>query len=189
MNQKQIRDLPTAQQLERELKQLKQKRSFSATLRSTLSSLIVVLAVAVLISNLLMPVLRVTGTSMTPTLQNDEIILCSSILGYEKGDIVAFHYNNKVLLKRVIGTAGDIIDITADGTVFVNGEPLDEPYVSERLRIRPMKPQQTEMFPTQRMRPPHRQHLPNRLQQPLRRLTTVPMILKSGAWSFTHHPA
>ncbi len=131
MNQKQIRDLPTAQQLERELKQLKRKRSFSATLRSTLSSLIVVLAVAVLISNLLMPVLRVTGTSMTPTLQNDEIILCSGILGYEKGDIVAFHYNNKVLLKRVIGTAGDIIDITADGTVFVNGEPLDEPYVSE----------------------------------------------------------
>ncbi len=131
MNSKQTFDLPTAEQLEREMKQLKRKRSFAATLRSTLSSLIVVLAVAVLISNLLMPVLRVTGTSMTPTLQNDEIVLCSSLMGYEKGDIVAFHYNNKVLLKRVIGTAGDTIDINAEGVVFVNGEQLDEPYVSE----------------------------------------------------------
>ena len=78
-----------------------------------------------------MPVLRVTGTSMTPTLQNDQVIICNKLAECQKGDVVAFYYNNKVLIKRVIGVAGDVIDISGDGVVSVNGEPLDEPYVSE----------------------------------------------------------
>ncbi len=129
-NKKNI-DLPTALQLEQELKILRYRRNFMSTLRSTVASLIVVASIAMIISTMLMPVLRVTGTSMTPTLQNDEVILCSKLSDYKKGDIVAFYYNNKVLLKRVIGVAGDVIDITQDGTVFVNGQKLDEPYVSE----------------------------------------------------------
>ena len=129
-NKKNI-DLPTAPQLEQELRRLRYRRNFMSTLRSTVASLIVVASIAMIISTMLMPVLRVTGTSMTPTLQNDEVILCSKLSDYKKGDIVAFYYNNKVLLKRVIGVAGDVIDITQDGTVFVNGQKLDEPYVSE----------------------------------------------------------
>ncbi|MCC8135869.1 MAG: signal peptidase I [Ruminococcus sp.] len=123
--------LPTAEQLDTELKNVRYQREFRKVLRSTVASLVVVAAIAVLISTLFLPVLRVTGSSMTPTMENDELIICSKRSNYESGDIVAFYYNNKVLLKRVIGMPGDIIDISEDGVVYVNGEPLDEPYVSE----------------------------------------------------------
>lgn len=131
MESKKKMDLPTAEQLEQELKRLKYRHSFASTLRSTVASLIVVAAIAVMISTMIMPVLRVTGTSMTPTLQNDQVIICNKLAECQKGDVVAFYYNNKVLIKRVIGVAGDVIDISGDGVVSVNGEPLDEPYVSE----------------------------------------------------------
>lgn len=131
MESKKKKDLPTAEQLEQELKRLKYRHSFAFTLRSTVASLIVVAAIAVMISTMIMPVLRVTGTSMTPTLQNDQVIICNKLAECQKGDVVAFYYNNKVLIKRVIGVAGDVIDISGDGVVSVNGEPLDEPYVSE----------------------------------------------------------
>lgn len=131
MESKKKMDLPTAEQLEQELKRLKYRHSFALTLRSTVASLIVVAAIAVMISTMIMPVLRVTGTSMTPTLQNDQVIICNKLAECQKGDVVAFYYNNKVLIKRVIGVAGDVIDISGDGVVSVNGEPLDEPYVSE----------------------------------------------------------
>ena len=131
MESKKKMDLPTAEQLEQELKRLKYRHSFAFTLRSTVASLIVVAAIAVMISTMIMPVLRVTGTSMTPTLQNDQVIICNKLAECQKGDVVAFYYNNKVLIKRVIGVAGDVIDISGDGVVSVDGEPLDEPYVSE----------------------------------------------------------
>lgn len=125
-------DLPTAQQLTNELQSVRYRTGFRRILGNTISSLLVVAAVAVLISMLFLPVLRVTGSSMTPTLQNDELIVCSKRSNFERGDVVAFYYNNKILLKRVIGTAGDVINISYDGTVYVNGEPIDEPYVSEK---------------------------------------------------------
>ncbi len=126
-----IDSLPSAEQLESELKKIKYKKDFRKILKSTVSSLIVVAAIAVLVSMLFLPVLRVTGSSMTPTMQNDELIICSKRSNFKQGDIVAFYFNNKILLKRVIGTAGDYINITSDGTVYVNGDKLDEPYVSE----------------------------------------------------------
>lgn len=127
-----VENFPTAKQLESELKNIRYRKEFRKILMSTVSSLLVVAAIAVLISMLLLPVLRVTGSSMTPTMQNDELIICSKRSNFISGDIVAFYYNNKILLKRVIGTSGDIIDISEDGTVFVNGQALDEPYVSEK---------------------------------------------------------
>lgn len=127
-----VENFPTAKQLEAELKNIRYRREFRKILRSTVSSLLVVAAIAVLISMLFLPVLRVTGSSMTPTMQNDELIICSKRSNFKSGDIVAFYYNNKILLKRVIGTAGDVIDIREDGTVFVNGQALDEPYVNEK---------------------------------------------------------
>ena len=128
------RDLPTTEQLETELRRLRYQQSFARNLRSTIGSLIVTAAIAVIISTMLLPVLRVTGTSMTPTLQNDEILISNKISDPERGDIIAFYYNNKVLLKRLIGLPGDVIDIAEDGTVLLNGEVLDEPYVSELAR-------------------------------------------------------
>lgn len=127
-----VENLPTAEQFEAEIRQVKYRRDFTRILKSTVSSLIVVASIAVLVAMLLLPILRVTGSSMTPTLQNDELVVCSKRSNFKSGDVVAFYYNNKILLKRVIGTAGDIIDIKDDGTVYVNGELLDEPYVNEK---------------------------------------------------------
>lgn len=132
MESEKIRDIPTAHQLESELKRIRYKKSYRKTLYNTVASLLVVAAVAVLISMLFLPVLRVTGSSMTPTMLNDELIICNKRSNFQNGDIVAFYFNNKILLKRVIGTAGDVIDISEDGTVFVNGEAIDEPYLSEK---------------------------------------------------------
>jgi signal peptidase I len=94
--------------------------------------LITVAAAAVLIAVLVFPVLQITGTSMTNTLQDGDIAVVLKGSKYETGDVVAFYYNNSVLVKRVIGYAGDWIDIDEDGNVFVNGEQLDEPYVTEK---------------------------------------------------------
>ncbi len=126
------RDVPSASQLETELKRIRYNKNFRKTIYSTIGSLLVVAAVAVLISMLFLPVLRVTGTSMTPTMQNDELVICRKRSNFKSGDIIAFYYNNKILLKRVIGVSGDWIDIQDDGTVYVNGEMLDEPYVQEK---------------------------------------------------------
>lgn len=126
------REIPTAVQLEAELKRAKYQKEYRKLLRNTISSLIVVAAIAVLVSMLFLPVLRVTGTSMTPTLQNDELVVCRKRGTFQSGDIIAFYFNNKILLKRVIGVAGDIIDIDDSGTVYVNGEALEEPYLNEK---------------------------------------------------------
>ncbi len=127
-----VNDFPTPDQLSVELKRLKYRKDFRKVFIGTISSLIVVAAIAVLITTLFLPVLRVTGSSMTPTLQNDDFVICSKTGDFKSGDIVAFYYNNKILLKRVIGSAGDVIDIREDGTVYKNGEVLNEPYINEK---------------------------------------------------------
>ena len=111
-------DFPTSGQLAAELKRVRYRKEFAKMLRSTISSLLVVAAIAVLISMLFLPVLRVTGTSMTPTLVNDELVICNKRSNFQSGDVVAFYFNNK-------------IDIKEDGTVYLNGEKLEEPYVNE----------------------------------------------------------
>lgn len=130
--EKVVKDLPTAEQLDHEVNRIRRRTEYIKVLRSTISSIVVVAAIAVLISMLFLPVLRVTGTSMTPTLQNDELVICRKWGDFKRGDVIAFYYNNKILLKRVIGVSGDIIDISEDGTVYVNGEELDEPYLNEK---------------------------------------------------------
>lgn len=124
-------DVPSSDQLAAELKRIKDRKRFLKLLYNTVASLIVVAAVSVLISMLFLPVLRVTGTSMSPTLYNDELVVCRRRGSFERGDIIAFYHNNKILLKRVIGLPGDVISIGEDGAVTVNGEKLDEPYVDE----------------------------------------------------------
>lgn len=127
-----LNDIPTAEQFRAEMKRVNYKKNFQKTIITTVSSLIVVAAVSVLISLLFLPVLRVTGESMTPTLYNDELVICNKRSNYKQGDMIAFYFNNKILLKRVIGLPGDWIDIKEDGTVYVNGEELNEPYIDEK---------------------------------------------------------
>ena len=124
-------DVPSSDQLAAELKRIKDRKRFFKLLYSTVASLIVVAALSVLISMLFLPVLRVTGTSMAPTLHNDELVVCRRTGSFDRGDIIAFYHNNKILLKRVIGLPGDVVDISDKGEVTVNGEKLEEPYIDE----------------------------------------------------------
>ncbi len=125
-------ELPSIEQLREELSKEQYRHSYNRVLRSTIFSLLVVAAVTVLLAVLLLPVLRISGTSMTETLYDGDIVVAISGRSYDCGDVVAFYYNNSILVKRVIATAGDWVDIDEDGNVFVNGEQLDEPYVNEK---------------------------------------------------------
>ena len=132
MRKNKIEAIPTTEQLESELNRVKYRSGYRAVLKSTLYTLITVAAIAVLIATLWLPVLQIYGTSMTPTLEKGEIIFTVKTADLTQGDIVAFYYNNKILVKRVIAEAGDWVAIDRDGTVSVNGTALDEPYLSEK---------------------------------------------------------
>ena len=124
--------LPTVQQLEAELKREKYRGRYWKMLRGTVAVLVVVAATAVLISNLLVPILRIYGSSMTPTLVNGNIVAAVRNGTYQRGDIIAFYYNNKILVKRVIGMPGEWVDMDENGNVTIDGEPLEEPYLTEK---------------------------------------------------------
>ncbi len=131
MESKEIR-IPTLEQIEAELQREQYKNRYGRVLRSTVFSLLVVAAVAVIIAVLVFPVLQISGTSMTDTLQDKDIVVAMNSSDYTTGDVIAFYYNNNILVKRVIAVTGDWVDIDEDGNVFVNGEMLDEPYISEK---------------------------------------------------------
>ena len=126
------REVPPLEVLQKELKRERYKRRFRRLLRSTINALIVVAAVAALVATLILPVLQIAGTSMEPSLNDGDIVLLIKKNDLQTGDLCSFYYSNKILIKRVIGTPGDYIWIESDGTVFLNGEPLDEPYISEK---------------------------------------------------------
>ena len=118
--------------LEQELKRVKHRSRWFSVLRSTIFSLIVVAAVAVILAMLVLPVLQITGTSMTETLNDGDIVVSLRGSGYKQGDVIAFYYNNNILIKRVIARTGQWVNIDEDGTVYVDNVKLDEPYVSEK---------------------------------------------------------
>ena len=132
MKNKKIVCPPTTEQLEGELKRVRYKSRYRSVLRSTSYSLITVAAIAVLIATLWLPVLQVYGNSMTPTLQNGEIIFTVKMSEFEPGDIISFYYNNKILIKRVIARSGEWVNMDADGNVYVKETLLDEPYLDEK---------------------------------------------------------
>lgn len=123
---------PTSVQIEKAIAKEKYSRKYKKVLKSTFSSLIVVAAIAVLIATLALPVLQIEGSSMEPTLKDDEIVVLLKTSRLERGQLCCFSYQNKLLIKRIIGVPGDRIVIDADGYVYVNGEKLDEPYVLDR---------------------------------------------------------
>ena len=123
---------PSYEQLEAELRRVTYRSRYRSVLKSTLYTLITVAAVAVLVATLWLPVLQIYGNSMTPTLQDGEIVFSVKTTDMERGDIIAFYYNNKILVKRVIAGPGDWVNITQDGTVYVNDVQLEEPYLVEK---------------------------------------------------------
>ena len=126
------RELPSLEQLTAELERENYKRRYNRVLRSTIYTLIVVAAVAVLVATIWMPVLQIYGASMTPTLNEGDIVVSVKGSDFAQGDLVAFYLGNKILVKRCIAGPGQWVDIDADGNVYVDGELLDEPYLTEK---------------------------------------------------------
>ena len=124
--------IPQLNVLKKELKRERYKRRFRRLLRSTVNALIVVAAVAALVATLILPVLQIAGTSMEPSLNDGNIVLLVKKNNLDTGDLCAFYFSNKILIKRVIAAPGDYIWIEPDGSVYLNGEPLDEPYLKEK---------------------------------------------------------
>ena len=124
--------LPTKSQVEAERKRYRRQKAYKKALRGTVYVLTIVAAVAVLIATLVLPVLQIEGTSMEPTLSNGDIVLLTNTTRFDRDDLCGFTWNNKLLVKRVIGLPGDWIEIDTDGTVYRNGEKLDEPYVQQQ---------------------------------------------------------
>ena len=125
-------DYPSVEQLEAELKRVKYRSRYRAVLRSTLYMLIVVAAVAVLVATIWMPVLQIYGASMTPTLNEGDIVVSVKGSDFEPGDLVAFYLGNKILVKRCIAGPGQWVDMDESGNVSVDGKLLEEPYLTEK---------------------------------------------------------
>ena len=124
---------PTSQQIEKELARISsQGVKKSSPLKTLLFVLIVSAAVVVLITSIFCPVVKILGSSMQPTLNNEDVALAVKTDELKRGDVCCFYNNNSLLVRRVIGVAGDVINVEADGTVYVNDQALEEAYVTEK---------------------------------------------------------
>ena len=126
-----VDSLPTRKQVETERKRYRRQKAYNKALGGTVYVLTIVAAVAVLIATLILPVLQIEGTSMEPTLVHGDIVLLTKSTTFERGQLCGFSWNNKLLIKRVIGTPGDWIEMDIDGTIYLNGEKLNEPYAQQ----------------------------------------------------------
>ncbi len=124
--------VPSLTEIQSERKRIRRGTYYRQALRGTVSVLLVVAAVAVLITTLFLPILQISGDSMSPTLEHDEIVVLLKTKKFERGDLIGFYYQGKILLKRVIAVPEDEVAMDADGNVYVNGELLEEPYVTAK---------------------------------------------------------
>ncbi len=125
--------VPSLTEIQSERKRIRRGTYYRQALRGTVSVLLVVAAVAVLITTLFLPILQISGDSMSPTLEHNEIVVLLKTKKFERGDLIGFYYQGKILLKRVIAVPEDEVAIDADGNVYVNGELLEEPYVTDKV--------------------------------------------------------
>ncbi len=125
-------DLPTIEQIEKERARLRYKKRYSRTLKSTIAILLVVSALAVLVATLWMPVLRIYGSSMVPTLEDGQIVVTVKSNSFKAGDIVAFYHGNKLLIKRYVAGPADWFNIDKNGNLFINDQLLNEPYIAQK---------------------------------------------------------
>lgn len=127
-----ISDLPSISIMSEELDKIRYKERYLEILKNTIFTLVTVAALAVLIAMLWLPVLHVYASSMSPTLEAGDTVATVKTNTLSTGDMVAFYYNNKVLVKRVVATSGQWVNIDEQGNVYVNGKTLDEPYVKDK---------------------------------------------------------
>lgn len=125
-------ELPEVEEIRAELERVTYRSRYRAVLRSTVYALVVVAAAAVLVATIWMPVLQIYGSSMTPTLEEGEIVVSMKGMDFQQGDLVAFYIGNKILVKRCIAGPGQWVDMDEDGNVYVDGQLLDEPYLTEK---------------------------------------------------------
>ena len=125
-------ELPSLEQLTAELERVQYKRRYKRVLRSTVFTLVVVAAAAVLVATIWLPVLQIYGASMTPTLEEGDVVISIKGTDFAPGDLVAFYMGNKILVKRCIAGPGQWVNLDAEGNVFVDGKLLDEPYLTEK---------------------------------------------------------
>ena len=123
---------PSIDELKKELARENNRHEYKKIFRRTMFVLIFVIALAILISTFFITVLKVSGDSMSPSLESGQIIIAQNTKKFKTGDLIAFYYNNKVLIKRVIGNPGDWINIDENGNVTVNGVELEEDYLTEK---------------------------------------------------------
>lgn len=133
MKAKQI-DLPSIEQIEAELRRENSRKEYHKVLRTMVFVLMVVTAAAVIVAVLMFPVLEIKSDTMSPTLHTDNLVVTFKASEYGRGDVIAFYYNNTLLVKRIIAVGGDEVDIDEDGNVKVNGRSISEPYVSGKTR-------------------------------------------------------
>ena len=124
--------VPSINDIQRERKRIRRKDYYKKALRGTVSVLVVVAAVAVLITTLFLPILQISGDSMSPTLEHDEIVVLLKAREFKRGDLIGFYYQGKILIKRVIAMPEDEVVIDAEGNVYINGELLEETYITEK---------------------------------------------------------
>lgn len=124
--------LPSPEQVSRAYQQDQYRKRYKRAFISTLSVLAVIAAVAVLVSTLFLPVIQVSGNSMEPTLSDGDVLVLLKSKHYERSQLCCISWQNKMLLKRIIGLPGDVVSIDTEGNVTVNGILLDEPYVSDK---------------------------------------------------------
>lgn len=124
--------VPSLPEIQRERKRIRRKDYYRQSLRGTISVLLVVAAITVLVATLFLPILQISGDSMSPTLEHDEIVVLLKSKKFERGDLIGFYYQGKILLKRVIALPEDEVAIDADGNVYVNRELLEEPYITDK---------------------------------------------------------
>ena len=124
--------VPSLKQIQTERKRIRRGDLYWQALRGTIAVLVVVAAVAVLITTLFLPILQISGDSMYPTLEHDEIVILLKMKEFERGDLIGFYYQGKILLKRVIALPEDEVAIDTEGNVYVNGELLEETYVTDK---------------------------------------------------------
>lgn len=125
-------ELLKVEEVEAELAREKKKKSSAKTVRGGAAVLITIAAISILVATFWLPVLQIYGTSMTPVLEEGQVVIAVKNKDFEEGDIIAFYYGNKMLVKRYISGPGTWVDIKNDGTVYVDGEELNEPYLNER---------------------------------------------------------
>lgn len=132
MKQEKRVEMPSQELLEAEVKRVRYRKQYQRVLRSTIYTLVIVAALAVLIATIWLPVLQIYGSSMTPTLNEGDIVVSMKGSSFKQGDLVAFYIGNKILVKRVIAGPGQLVDIDVDGNVYIDGKYLDEPYLTEK---------------------------------------------------------